>query len=53
MKSEKAIALPDTTRPADQAAIAAILADTQDDPTYNKAVRVAHEVLRQVAGAAF
>lgn len=39
--------------PADRAAIAAILADTQDDPMCNKAVRIAHEVLRQVPGAAF
>lgn len=38
---------------ADAAAIAAILADTQDDPMCNKAVRVAHEILRQVPGAAF
>lgn len=46
--------LPSTSeRPADRAAIAAILADTQDDPMCNKAVRVAHEVLRQVPGAAF
>lgn len=53
MNSEKVSALPDTTGPADHAAITAILADTQDDPMYNKAVRVAHEVLRQVRGAAF
>lgn len=38
---------------ADAAAIAAILADTHDDPMCNKAVRVAHEILRQVPGAAF
>jgi hypothetical protein len=46
--------LPSTSaHPADRAAIAAILADTVDDPMCNKAVRVAHEVLRQVPGAAF
>lgn len=46
--------LPDTSaQPADRAAIAAILADTHDDPMCNKAVRIAHEVLRQVRGAAF
>lgn len=53
MKSDQTSALPRTTNPADRAAIAAILADTQDDPMCNKAVRVAHEVLRQVSGAAF
>ncbi len=41
------------TKVANAAAIAAILADTQDDPMCNKAVRVAHEILRQVPGAAF
>lgn len=46
--------LPSTSEhPADRAAIAAILADTDDDPMCNKAVRIAHEVLRQVPGAAF
>jgi len=46
--------LPDTSaQPADRAVIAAILADSQDDPMCNKAVRIAHEVLRQVPGAAF
>lgn len=53
MKTDKTPSLPDTMSPADHAAITAILADTQDDPMYNKAVRVAHEVLRQVRGAAF
>lgn len=53
MKSEKTSTLPRTANPADRAAIAAILADTHDDPMCNKAVRVAHEVLRQVSGAAF
>ena len=53
MKSEKTSTLPRTANPADRAAIAAILADTHDDPMCNKAVRVAHEVLRQAAGAAF
>lgn len=51
--NDKTPTLPRTANPADRAAIAAILADTQDDPMCNKAVRVAHEVLRQVSGAAF
>ena len=55
MKFEPAnTTLPDTSaQPADRAAIAAILADSHDDPMCNKPVRIAHEVLRQVRGAAF
>lgn len=44
---------PTEDKVADAAAIAAILADTHDDPMCNKAVRIAHEILRQVPGAAF
>ncbi len=39
-------------RTANQSAIAAILADPSDDPMFNKITRVAHEVLKQVPGAA-
>lgn len=42
-----------SAHPADHSVIAAILADARDNPMGNKAVRVAHEVLRQVPGAAF
>lgn len=46
-----------TTRPAipgpDSARVAEILSDPHDDPMENKAVRLAHDVLRQVPGAAF
>lgn len=52
MKND-ASSLSESARPADAAAIAAILADSHDDPMCNKAVRIAHEVLRQVPGAAF
>lgn len=37
---------------ADRSAIAAIFADPNDDPMFNKITRVAHEVLRQVPGSA-
>jgi hypothetical protein len=55
MTNEKvtAEAINTSAQPADRAAIAAILADAHDDPMCNKAVRIAHEVLRQVRGAAF
>lgn len=55
MKTDTAstVAINTSAQPADRAAVAAILADTQDDPMCNKAVRIAHEVLRQVRGAAF
>lgn len=55
MKADKAGELDVYTsaQPANRAAIAEILADVQDDPMCNKAVRIAHEVLRQVPGAAF
>jgi hypothetical protein len=55
MNTDKASAeTPNTSAlPADRSAIAAILADSRDDPMCNKAVRIAHEVLRQVRGAAF
>ena len=48
-----AVIVNTSAHPADRAAIAAILADADDNPMCNKAVRVAHEALRQVPGAAF
>jgi hypothetical protein len=53
MKSDNTSTVPRTSNPADRAAIAAILADTQDEPLCNKAMPVAHEVPRQMTGVAF